>query len=460
MKKFFLLACIAAGSLSANAQNTQTGYFSEGYLFSHYTNPAAIYQRSYVSVPLIGNIMESQRGNVGMGDFLYFRDGKTVTFMHPSVDTDEAIKPFSNRLRMENNLRMDVVSIGIARKGHDDYITAGISIRSNVSASLPGQLFHLAKEGPNRQSYDFSSLHVNSDAFVEVSGGYSRKINNEITVGGKAKLLFGLEHIDATADGTRLTLNNDRWEAAMNAEVNACAKGLSLVSKTEMRGPEGHEVPHTFVNDVEYDTPGLNGFGLAFDMGATYRLADMTTFGLSIVDLGFIHWFDRVLASTDGLHNVSTDQYTFSADKNAPNSFKEEWERLGDAVADIYELKDMGPQSGCSRYLGATLNVSAEVEMPFYKPLKIGLLNTTRMMSNHAWNETRLSVNVAPVSWFAASLSGAAGSFGPTFGCMLNFHPKGFCFYTGFDCLPSSFSHEGVPLNRNVQLNLGMAIPF
>lgn len=454
------LALSAIASLAAAAQATQTGYFNDGYLFRHTINPAIANSQSYFSFPALGNICIAERGNLGLGDLLYKRNGETVTFMHPDVSTAEAIKPFADKLRMENDFRLDILSIGVANNKGKGYTTFSAAVRSNASVVLPGQLFRLAKEGPANQTYDLSNVSASADAFGELAVGYSHKVNDALRVGGKLKVLLGLGHVDATADGTQLTLGEDRWEATTNAEVNASIKGLAYLTETEMRGPEGQQTPHSYINEIEIDGFGLNGMGFALDLGATYRLANVVNLGLAVNDLGYIHWNNHLLASTGGPHSVSTDEYTFNPDDESANSFDSEWDRLGDAVAELYELKDMGDQGGYSRPLGATINVSAEYEVPFYRKLTVGLLNTTRLQGSHSWNETRLSLNVAPVNWAALSISGAAGTFGPSFGGMLSLHPKGFCLYAGFDCLPTPFSKEGVPLGSNFQTNFGIVFPF
>lgn len=454
------LALVAMTAFSAAAQSTQSGYFNDGYLFRHEMNPAIANRQSYVALPVLGNINISERGNIGVGDFVYSRNGQTVSFMHPDVSVEDAIKPFDHRLKLENNIRLDLISVGIADKKGKGYTTVDLGVRSAISGTVPGQLFRLAKEGPANQTYDLSDLKFRADAYGELAVGHSHKIGEKVSVGGKVKLLFGVAHLDAMADGTELTLGEEAWEATVNAEVNASMKGLAYTTDTEMRGPEGQETPHTYVDGIEVDKPGLGGFGAALDLGVTYQPIDGLTLGAAVVDLGGIKWSNNMRASTDGPHSVSTSEYHFSADDNDPDSFEEEFERLGDAISDLYEIKDMGDQGGRFTGIGTTINISAEYAMPFYKPLSVGVLNTTRLQSSGNWNETRISLNVAPCNWFAFSLGGGFGTFGGTFGGMLSIHPKGFNFYAGVDCIPAPFDKNGIPLGRNFQANFGIAFPF
>ena len=45
-------------------------------------------------------------------------------------------------------------------------------------------------------------------------------------------------------------------------------------------------------DDIDFDTDNLGptGFGMAIDLGATYKLNDEWTFSASLLDLGFISW--------------------------------------------------------------------------------------------------------------------------------------------------------------------------
>lgn len=68
------------------AQNAQTGYFTDGYLYRHRMNPAIANEKNYASLAL-GNNNFSFRGNLALKDVFYQVDGKTATFMHPDLSS-------------------------------------------------------------------------------------------------------------------------------------------------------------------------------------------------------------------------------------------------------------------------------------------------------------------------------------------------------------------------------------
>lgn len=454
-------AILGLSAIAATAQNTASGYFNDGYMYRHNMNPAISNRQSYFAMPGLGNVNVALRSDIGAGDFVYKHGGQTVSFMHPSVSAEEAVKPFKDNIRLEQDARVDVLSMGFAGKKHRGYTTLGVSVREHLSAGLPGQLFRLAKEGPANQTYDLSALSAHADAFGEVALGHSHKIGENLEIGVKAKLLLGVGNVDITADGTHLTLGDDTWEAVANAEVQASVKSHKYTTTTTMRGPEGQQTPHTYIDGLDFDKPGINGIGGAIDLGAVYNVKSAgLKIGLAVVDLGVIKWNNNMVASTKGPHSVSTDTYIFSADNDDDNSFANEMDRLVEGAATLYELSDLGDQGSRTTNLGATLNASLEYAMPFYDRLTVGLLSTTRLQGDRNWNEERLSINLAPTKWFALSLTGAMGTFGTSYGGMVSLHPKGFSIFAGMDCIGGPYDVNRIPLGRSVQGNVGILFPF
>ena len=56
IKRLFTTTIIALGAVSSFAQYTNSGYFTDGYLYRHEINPAFGNQQNYISFPALGNI--------------------------------------------------------------------------------------------------------------------------------------------------------------------------------------------------------------------------------------------------------------------------------------------------------------------------------------------------------------------------------------------------------------------
>ena len=121
----------------------------------------------------------------------------------------------------------------------------------------------------------------------------------------------------------------------------------------------------------------------------------------------------------------------------------------------------MGEKSGLTRSLRTTVNVGVEYELPYYRKLKFGLLNSTCIAGPYTWTQFRLSANVAPVKIFSATANVAYGTYGFDFGWMLNLHTqKGFNLFVGMDHTLGKLAKQGIPLNSNASLNFGINFPF
>lgn len=461
-KNIALTAALALTSLAASAQVSQTGLLNEGYFNRHELNPALQNGKGYISLPVIGGTNVALRGNTSLTDFIYNRGGHTVTFLNPQVTTAEALGAFSDKMRLGADVRTNLLAVGM-KIIPGGYSTIGANLRMRASVGLPGDLFRMAKEGPMNRTYDLSTLGANAEAFGEVYIGHSQKIGEHLTVGAKVKFLLGLAAMDAKVNEAVVTLGEDAYVATTDAEIRTSMKGFSYETETKMRGPEGHQTPHTYVTsmNVDDDELGPSGKGFAVDLGATYTLLNNDLrLGLSVLDLGMINWNHCYLATTGGPHTISTSKYVFSVDGDADNGFENEAEIMGEGTAALYELQDMGDQGSRSRALGATVNAFAEYRLPVYHPLTFGLSGTGCFHGDYQWMEGRISVNLAPTKWFALSVSAAEGTFGPSVGWMLSLHPKGFSILAGMDHLFTQVAKQGIPLSNQSSFTLGINFPF
>jgi hypothetical protein len=432
------------------AQNLESGFFTDGYLYRHEMNPAIENARNYVAMPLLGNINMGMSGNIGIRDVLFNRNGETVLYTNPLVDAAEFMNGIHNRNRINTDFKIQIFGAGF--KAWGGYNTVGINIRGNESTIIPRSLFDLTKNGLTNKEYDISDLHVHAHSYVELALGHSRKIDEKWRVGGKFKFLVGAGNVDADVNNGMLRLGEDGYVAEIDAKLQGNIHGLQYKTK-----PSEHS-NNDYVNDVSIDKYGISGFGAAFDLGAEYKINDDWRVMASITDLGFISWKNNVVAEKQG--RVNTDDYIFNVDDDAPNSFSNEGDRLFDDLAALYELEDKGDMGKRTTMLGATMNIGGEYIAPFYRKLTFGLLNTTHINGKYTWTNFRLSANVAPANCFSAGVNFAYGTFGPSFGWIMSVHPKGFNLFLGMDHTFGKLAKQGIPLSSNTEFSMGINFPF
>ncbi len=456
IKKLLAASAVLAGFLTASAQqNTYSGYFLDGYTYRYQLNPALADSANFVSFPALGNLNIGMNGNLHLKNVLYNVDGRTSLFTNPAISASEVMKHIKDANKIGFQTKIGILSGGFRAWG--GYNTVSINAVANADVSVPGSLFSLLKEGVQNTTYDITNLRASANAYAEIAFGHSRDLGKYVPglkAGVAVKFLIGAGNVDAYLNKAHLTLGENEWIGTTNADIYASVKGLTYKTKYSKN------TRRDYVNGAEIDGFGLNGFGLGFDLGASYRLNKDWEFSVAVLDLGFISYGDTQYASTNGDRSVNTDKYTFNPDDDAENSFSNEWKRLRDDVSELYQLDDMGNIGNRTRALAATLNFAAQYTFPLYRNLTFGLLNSTRIHGMFTSTQFRLSANVAPVKCFSAGVNVAAGTYGTSFGWMLNVHPKGFNLFFGMDHTLGKLAKQGVPLSSNAELNFGINFPF
>lgn len=453
IKKLMICAGLATCAAGASAQSTYSGYFLDNYDYRFQMNPAFGNNNGFVSFPALGNLNIHMRGNLHLNDVLYSLNGKTVLFTNPGISEKEALSKFSDKNRFGTNEKIDIMTVGF--KGLGGYNTVSLSAVVNAEVSVPGSFFSLAKEGITNKTYDIENMFGNANAYAQLALNHSRDIKQVpgLRVGATLKVLIGAGDIDFKFNEAKLRLGEDKWIAQTNADIYASIGGFRYdMDRSKQTGKD-------YVSGGNLDDYKPQGFGLGLDLGAEYKWNDFN-FSAAVLDLGFINWGKTQWASTNGTREIDTDAYIFNADDNADNSFDNEFDRLKDNLALLYQLDNNGEISSRTKALAATVNLGVQYELPVYRKLHFGLLNSTRINGKYTWTQFRLSANVAPVKFFSADVNVMAGTYGVGFGWLLNIHPKGFNLFLGMDQTIGKLAKQGVPLNSNASFNFGINFPF
>ncbi len=289
--------------------------------------------------------------------------------------------------------------------------------------------------------------------------GHSHDITDKLRVGAKVKFLFGLAYADLDAKNLRLHLSDDCWKINGDIEARAALMGAGL---TYEEGKEDPETGRPRVDDVEDIKAGLSGFGMAFDLGATYKVIPDLTLSASITDLGFISWNNMNMASSagswefDGFENV----YVANDANKEGNTIDDQFEKIGDDLEDMFAVYSDGKDKE-ARALAATINLGAEYTLPQYRKLRFGFLYSSRLAGKYSYHSGVFSANVAPVKWFDASLSMGFTSSGVTGGLVVSLHARHFNIFMGTDRFMGKRSKDFIPLNRaNSNFSMGMSFPL
>lgn len=467
IKTLFTLV-LAAMALGSSAQALRSAYFLEGYLYRHQLNPAFMPERDYFSIPGLGNINVTSQGNVGLSDFIYkYNDRKysLTTFMNASVGNDEFLNKMPRTSRLNANVDLTILSFGFYKWG--GFNTFDLNVHSRSSANIPYSLFDFMKSGMDAvegNTYHIENVAARSNNYVEASFGHSRQLlDGKLGVGAKFKLLFGAANADARIETMDVTMTQEQWHITAKGKIDGSLKGGYFETKEELDDndrPTGRRE----LDGFDVGSAGLGGFGMALDLGATYKMDDFVeglVLSASLLDFGFISWNNHLQASNDGSREFLFDGFQDIAfnDKDGGKDLDTQIDDLGDDLADIFKFYDNGTKGRRATLLSATLNIGAEYALPYYKKLRFGFLSTTHFNRPFTWSEGRFSANVAPIDWFDASVNYACSRFGSSLGLVLNFHPKGFNFFIGTDHLLTKVTPQFIPVNSaNANVSFGFNI--
>lgn len=459
-----LCLALAAPTLTAQAQETQTSYFMQSGTYRHQMNPAFLAD-PYVGA-LLGNLNVETEGNVGMKNFVYelqtpyTQDGKyyeLTTFMNPEISAADFLGELPDKTRIGAKFNYNFASVGFKAFGGVNLVE--LNMKVNTDVSMPKSLFEMAKTLGEKESYSISDLGARAMGYGELAFGHSRQINPKLRIGAKVKMLFGLAYADFDVKQLDLTLNGDAWSVAGDARLQAAL----MKTKFEHEGADKND-PATGrprVKGIDDFAGGLSGFGVGFDLGATYKLLPELELSASLTDLGFI--------SYSGVQNASSaNQYTFdgfdniyAGDNNTgDNKIGDQFEALGDDLEELFSVYDDG-EGSASKALAATLNLGADYTMPFYDKLHVGLLYTGRFAGKFSRHQAMLSAVVRPVKVIEVGVSSTFHSFGTNLGAMLSLRGKHVNFFLGADSFIHKFGKQGIPLNAmNANVNFGLSFPL
>ena len=453
---------MAAAILPTSAQELRTSYFMETSNYRHQMNPALL-DSPYFGM-FFSNINLGMTGNIGAKQFIFDPNGlsgytgnyRYTTFMDPNVDAKTFLNKLHDKNRFDLYLNYNLFSVGFKAWGGVNLLE--LNLRSNTNLTLPKGLFEFAKTAGEKEHYEFGGLGMRTQNYMELALGHSRDINKQWRVGGKLKFLIGAAYADFTADNVTLDMTEDAWRIQSNAQMKASLLKSDVIHEDPSKNSADGRPRVKELDNFGFSLPG---FGMALDLGVTYKPIENLTLSAAITDLGFISWKNTHHASSqgdytfDGFNNIY-----IGSDKDQTEDIDDQFDQIGDDLEEMFSVYDDGTKTA-TQALAATLNVGAEYKLPAYDKLKFGFLYTSRIHGKYSWHQGMLNVGVRPVKWFECNVNGAVTSTGVTAGGMLSLKAPHFNFYIAADRFFSKLGKQGVPLNSsNGNITFGMTFPL
>ncbi len=440
----FIACCFLAVVVSptAFAQYTSSSFFMEQSWQSNMLNPASTPNQGYVLIPIIGGTGISLGSNSLTVDKLFYADPNggdgLVSFLDVDINKSSLLNSISSNNNLQTELSTTIFGVGMYVK--NVFWTFGMNLRVSGDVNVPKGLFEIAALSQADGVYNLDNLSLNMQGYVETYVGASFKIGDKLSLGAKAKFLMGVLDMTVCYDNLEVQLNDSQWSVSADGYFNATAAGLSLNADMEEFSLEGIDYNPEF---------NVSGYGLGFDLGASYDVLDNLTLSLSVLDLGFISW-----GTSGSVAGVSSSSYSFSGVLFTDDSDSESEE------LDVDDILNFDETTASTRTTSLRTTIHAGVEYRFLKDkMAAGLLYSARFRYGYTQHEVTAVVSGRPCNWFTANVS--YNFIAGQMGAAVNFHPKWINFFLGADYIPFSVTPQYIPTSSSyLNLYAGIGIPL
>jgi hypothetical protein len=402
-KLFISLALLAGATVSLSAQSFQEGFFLRDSRMSYRYNPALAPENGFIGA---GRLLTQDYRSYGLSTFIYPQeDGKLATFLHPSVSADE----FGSRIQPDNyilkTLDYNVLAYGL-RRGAAMH-TFELNLRGSLGISLPGEPFQLLKNGTTVSDLQLGHLRGEVDLYLELAYGYSRRISDNLSVGGRVKLLAGMYAVDYNATHLQLTMDEQHIQANIQAQLNLTDKLIKFSA-----GNDGYLDWGTFVWKGLGNIP--SGGGVAMDLGISYMPVDGLELSASVLDLGGILWYYGNAAASSGDVDFTGFQ-DLTYDQMNMDGITAQFSQLKDDA--LHSLK-LIPSKSKWAWKGVPFSANAAVKyaLPFYDRLSLGITGNYASYQWMPYWETRFGAGLQPLDWLEMTANLGTGAFGMVWG--------------------------------------------
>jgi hypothetical protein len=324
------------------AQYDLTIYPMQSIPQSNYNNPALVPDcKIHIGILPIGlPIMPSFYFGAGNSGFAYNNAIHRVRIDSSYIDLDNVVKKLGKKNYLSTKMQMELLSFGFKIK-RTHYISLGIYEKMSMRLCYPKDLISMAWYGNYQfagSEASFNGIGLDFIHYRELALGYSNQIDDKWTLGGRAKLLFGMGNVWTQKTKATLGIDEEYFDFTANSQmrINAAATDqlIRFIEDTTGNKDFGRDVS---IQNYIFNTHNLGG---ALDFGLNYRLNDKFSFAASVVDLGYIRW-------KDGARNYVSPDTTFVFEgldlndwlrKDSSTSNSQILTHLLDSVQSIYQL--------------------------------------------------------------------------------------------------------------------------
>lgn len=409
----------------------------------HMINPAfQPVSRVYVGISPLSYTGFNLTNNLAMSDLIYKKDGKTITGLYPG-ESEALRKKMGNAINSKIDMQVDLLNVGVRIKDNG-YLYISLNERVNALGAISSDIVDMLTAGGSKegQTLDLNYTQMQATVYTELMGGYSHRINDQWTVGGKLHFLYANAYAGLKTD--QFTINTTMQQMEANVKGNLYLAGGFIPEVT------GGQSVKDIVNAISDNVKNGNwqafvkaaGYGGAIDLGATYKPIKNLQISLAVTDLGFICWN----GSKRGISgNKKYEGTTYTFDQIKQFDAQQVVDTITSFFNDLYESvirTDGDSEKGFTTMTNVKLN--AGVDANFWdNRVGVGVFSRTSFYGGRVYEEVTLGAAFRPVNWFnlAASYSFINGNWNSV-GVGLNLMPyDGLSLTLTTDYIPFTYAH-------------------
>ena len=279
--RFLAVLAMILAVVSVQAQEVSPVDFMRFNPYQMNANPATDLPYESVMSLVIGNIGLNVNNTGLLYDNCFDFDGQG----RPETLN---LRKLANSMKEKNflGLNVNVDLFTLYRRLNKGLITINYGVKVQADAKYNDGLFKLVGYGNGSFVGENNPVKVNMDVnalgYQEFAVGYQRNITDQLSIGGKAKVLFGIANVTTDVIDAKLFTDADSYALCLqeNVGVRAALPNVVYVNEAgELKGNGPFSVGELFRNP---------GFGV--DLAAEYRFDERFSAVAAVHDLGFIHW--------------------------------------------------------------------------------------------------------------------------------------------------------------------------
>jgi hypothetical protein len=280
-----LISIILAVALPVRAQQNNTLFFMHSLPEANYLNPAIQIECGiFIGLPLVSSF-HMNFANSG------FTAGKAITlYTDGSVRRKPSlhIPAFPGKKYFLSEFHSVLFAAGIKRNEY--YYSFTVTEKNNTHVGYTPDLIDFVYDGSDQfegQLLSLNGTRASLSHLREYAFGVSKEYSTRLTVGIKAKLLFGKFNFNTGNSSFGLFIEQGTQNILFDLEGGY---NSSIPWGLEERAPGVYRFDELYEASLISRLMNRQNPGLAFDVGIIFKYDDRWTFSGSLLDVGFIRY--------------------------------------------------------------------------------------------------------------------------------------------------------------------------